>query len=95
MSRRDRAWVLDDLEQMAVDLQTILDEMSDVDEWTVGELKRVRVLAEAVREGAEAVGLATETHVRSAPSLTASAYKFTSNGHSGTYIDFTGPLGLS
>lgn len=53
--RKDRAWILEDLEVMALDLQTILDELSDTDEWTVGELKRLGVLAQSVVDGARAV----------------------------------------
>jgi hypothetical protein len=55
MGRKDRAWILADLESMAVDLQTILDELGDTDDWTVGELKRLRVLGESVKDGATAV----------------------------------------
>ena len=55
MGRKDREWILADLEAMALDLQTILDEIGDVDVWTVGEVKRVRVLAESVADGAVGV----------------------------------------
>jgi hypothetical protein len=55
MGKKDRVLILADLEAMAVDLGTILDELSDTDEWTVGELKRLRVLARAVCDGATVV----------------------------------------
>lgn len=43
------------LEAVAVDLQVLLDELDDVDGMTVGEVRRLRVLGEAVRDGAGAV----------------------------------------
>ncbi len=59
MGRKDRAWILSDLEAMAVDLGTILDVLgAHADEWTVGELKRLGVLTLAVADGARAVARA-------------------------------------
>ena len=47
---------LADLEQMGNDLQVILDLLADHgDDLTVGETRRVGVLARAVRDGAQAV----------------------------------------
>lgn len=43
------------LEAVAYGLQEMLDDLTDVDDMTVGEVKRLRVLAEAVRDGAKTV----------------------------------------
>jgi hypothetical protein len=55
MGRKDRTWVLTVLENMAYDLEEILGQLEDTDDWTVGELKRLGVLARAVVDGAKAV----------------------------------------
>jgi hypothetical protein len=50
-------WVGNDLETMALDLQVILDELGkeDLDSMPVGEMRRICVMARAVRDGAAAV----------------------------------------
>lgn len=58
MGRKDRPQLIwaSTLESIVYDLQELLDELdAGMDDWTVGEVRRVRELVASVREGALAV----------------------------------------